>query len=189
MRLGKKSIIAPGSDFALIVRTVGRSGERVAVTAALGIGLGCLFLLLLSIVGLNTILNALPSLRTIIRFAGAAWLIYQAVLSFLPHLQVKKDGIQKTPPLLTGLLNHSLNVEVILFYIAIVSQLSVHHIALAWQLLAALEMALFTVLWFTLLSYITSIIPNNEKILNYPLTRLVIGCLFLVSAVGLIRLG
>jgi threonine/homoserine/homoserine lactone efflux protein len=85
-------IIAPGSDFALVLRTLGSNGRPAAVTTAFGIGLGCLLLLLVSIAGLNTILAALPILRTVIRYAGAVWLVYQAVLSFFPHLQKNKGG-------------------------------------------------------------------------------------------------
>lgn len=182
-------IVTPGSDFALVLRTVGKRGRSAGVTTALGIGVGCFSLLFLSIIGLNTLLLAFPVLSTIIRYVGAVWLLWQAVISFLPHLSSQGENKRKAGPFLLGFLNHTLNIEVILFYVAVISQVSSQHVSQGLQLLAALEMALFTAAWFTLLAYITGKIPNNERFLNHVVVRVIIGVLFLLSAIGLIKTG
>jgi len=182
-------IVTPGPDFALILETVGEKGRSMGVTTALGIGAGCFALLVLSILGLNTLLAAFPVLNTIIRYVGAAWLLWQAVISFLPHPPRKRKNKKRAWPFLHGFLNHALNIEVVLFYVAVISQVSSQHVAQGLQFLAALEMALFTVMWFTFVAYIAGKIPNNQRILNHVVVRVIISILFLLSAIGLIKTG
>ncbi len=179
-------IISPGSDYALVMRTVGRQGKAAGVSTAIGLGVGALTLLLLSVLGINSLFTHYPFLITIIRYVGAAWLLWQSILCFLPkHNATKARSIGSFG---AGFINHFINIEMVIFYIAVVSQLSAKNIVTSLQLLVAVEMALFTALWFIVIAHLTGKIPYGEKILNHIVTRLIFGLLFLISAVTLIKL-
>ena len=55
-------IISPGSDYALVMRTVGRQGKTAGMLTALGLGLGAFSLLLLSVFGINSLFTHYPFL-------------------------------------------------------------------------------------------------------------------------------
>ncbi len=179
-------IIAPGSDYALVMRTVGKQGKVAGMLTAGGLGLGALALLLLSVFGINSLFTHYPVLARVVRYAGAAWLLWQAILCFLPKQNETKS--RKLGSLGAGFINHFINMEMVIFYIAVVSQLSAKNITTSLQLIAAGEMALFTALWFVLIAYLTGKIPHGEKILNHIVTRLIFGVLFLISAISLIAI-
>lgn len=180
-------IISPGSDYALVMRTVGRQGKAAGVFTAFGLGLGALTLLLLSVFGINSIFTHYPFVTTAIRYAGALWLLWQAILCFLPKTETVKS--RQLGSFGAGFINHFINIELVIFYIAVISQLSARNISTSLQLLIAGEMAIFTSLWFVLIAHLTGKIPDGEKVLNHIATRLIFGTLFLVSAIALIKIG
>ena len=180
-------IILPGSDYALVMRTVGKQGKRAGFFTALGLGMGALALLLLAIFGINAFFVHYPTAATILRYLGAAWLLWQAVLCFIPKKKATKSN--SIGSFGAGFINHFINIDMIIFYIAVMSQLSIREIGTSLQLLVAVEMAAFTVLWFIFITQLTSKIPNSDKVLNHIITRLIFGSLFLVSAVALIGFG
>ena len=182
-------IICPGPDFALVLRTVGKVGKLAGILTAAGIALGCLMLLTLSLFGLGTLIKTIPAIYDFVRLTGAGWLLWQAVISFLPHLRKEKSSDRKASSLVQGFLNHILNIEVILFYMAVISQVDAYPISLILKAIASIEMSLFTFLWFGFLSLVASKIPSSENILNHLFSRIVLGVLFLISAIELVNIG
>lgn len=178
-------IIEPGSDYALVMRTVGRQGKAAGILTAIGLGLGALVLLLISAISIASVFIHYPFLVILIRYVGAAWLLWQAAICFLPKNDAKKS--QRVGSFVAGFVNHSTNIEMIIFYIAVMSQLSAKNISMSLQLLVAVEMALFTALWFILIAHLTGKIPNGGKVLNHIAVRLTFGALFLISAISLIK--
>lgn len=180
-------IISPGSDYALVLRTVSKHGKIAGVMTALGLGAGALLLVVLAIFGLSALLATVPSLGLVIRYAGAVWLLYQAVISFFPRSV--KSNTKKTGSFLAGVINHAINIDMAIFYIAVITQLNRGNVSQSLQYLLAVEMATFTALWFIFIASVTSRIPQSERILNLPIVRVVIGGLFVFSAVSLILFG
>ena len=88
----------------------------------------------------------------------------------------------------TGFTNHFINIEMVIFYIVIISQLSSRDVTTSIQLMIATEMALFTAIWFILISHLTGKIPNKDKVLDSLAIRITFGLLFLMSAVTLIKI-
>lgn len=179
-------IIFPGSDWFLILRYSSQKGVRNGAIVAIGLGLGSLFITLLAIGGLNSLFVAYPNLIQIIRYLGVAWFIWQAIITFFPHKFSPTEASNKKldNPLLSGFINHAFNVEMILFYIAIISQLTKSS-GYPLQITAAFIMAAFTVGWFIFIAQASQRVKIVEKILSYPVARIIIGVLFLVSAITL----
>ena len=69
-------IITPGPDTALIIRQALRSGTQAASRSALGIGAGSSVWALASVLGVAVLLESSTAAFTVLKFAGAAYLVY-----------------------------------------------------------------------------------------------------------------
>ncbi|HEX8262404.1 MAG TPA: LysE family transporter, partial [Allosphingosinicella sp.] len=71
--------VTPGLDTALVLRTAAAEGARRALAAALGICLGCLAWGVLVAVGLGVLLQASELAYAVLKWIGAAYLLYLGV--------------------------------------------------------------------------------------------------------------
>jgi threonine/homoserine/homoserine lactone efflux protein len=71
--------IVPGADMTFVIASAARGGRRDGVIAALGIGAGTLVHITAAVLGLSAILASSETLFTIIKWVGAAYLLYIAV--------------------------------------------------------------------------------------------------------------
>lgn len=76
-------LIAPGPDMAFVVACGISAGRRGGVLTALGITAGVSVHVLLAIVGTGALLRTVPELAEAIRLAGALYLAYLAVTTWL----------------------------------------------------------------------------------------------------------
>ena len=68
--------ITPGLDTALVLRTAARGTRRAAFATALGINSGVLVWALAAAVGVSALLTASETAYTVLRFAGALYMLY-----------------------------------------------------------------------------------------------------------------
>ena len=71
--------IVPGADMTFVIASAARGGRSDGVTAALGIGGGALVHVLAAVLGLSALLAASQTAFTLIKWIGAAYLLYIAV--------------------------------------------------------------------------------------------------------------
>ena len=71
--------IVPGADMTFVIASAARDGKRNGVIAALGIGAGTFVHIAAAVLGLSAILASSEMLFTIIKWVGAAYLLYIAV--------------------------------------------------------------------------------------------------------------
>ncbi|MER6950103.1 LysE family translocator [Nonomuraea sp. NPDC000554] len=119
--------VTPGLDTALILRTSLLAGRRPAWGVVLGIQLGTLAWGLLTAVGLSTLLAASQVAYDVLRWAGAAYLVWMGARMLL----TRSDG-HETPAderaagfgtgFRRGLLTNLLNPKVGAFYVAMLPQ-------------------------------------------------------------------
>ena len=121
--------VTPGLDTALVLRTAAASGPRSAAFAVVGIALGCLAWGAIVAVGLGALLAASTLAYTIVKYVGAAYLLWLGL-----HLLVKprasfEPGGGAAPArggdwsaLGRGLLTNMLNPKVGLFYVTFLPQ-------------------------------------------------------------------
>ncbi|RFS17606.1 LysE family translocator [Emticicia sp. C21] len=120
--------ITPGNDMLFVITRSLCYGTKAGIFAALGIGVGCFVHIFASIVGLSLIIRQSEFLFNLIRYAGAAYLIYIGVKSFLEkpstmlvnQAQANKDSSLKT--LRQGAITNVLNPKVSLFFLAFLPQ-------------------------------------------------------------------
>ena len=119
--------LSPGPD---MIYTAARSlsqGIRAGILSALGIFAGCLFHITAAVFGLSKIIEQSVLLFSIIKYAGAAYLIYLGVRSFFSKKKTKKE-IDALPTLtgrkilLQGMLTNILNPKVAIFFLSFLPQ-------------------------------------------------------------------
>jgi RhtB (resistance to homoserine/threonine) family protein len=119
--------LSPGPD---MIYTAARSlsqGTKAGIFSALGIFTGCLFHITAAVFGLSTIIEESVLLFSIIKYAGAAYLIYLGIRALLNR---KKSGneITSLPPMtgrkifIQGMLTNILNPKVAIFFLSFLPQ-------------------------------------------------------------------
>ena len=119
--------LSPGPD---MIYTAARSlsqGIKAGVFSALGIFVGCLFHITAAVFGLSKVIEESVLLFSIIKYAGAAYLIYLGIRSFLNKKKTKREI--ETLPILTsrkiffqGMLTNILNPKVAIFFLSFLPQ-------------------------------------------------------------------
>jgi threonine/homoserine/homoserine lactone efflux protein len=123
-------IIAPGPDnIYVLTRGIGQ-GREVALASAWGMCSGLLFHTTLAAVGLSAILARSAPAFSVVKYAGAAYLIYLGVRAFL-----SKEGIAPSAEdapttrlrsfFLRGLTMNLLNPKIAVFFLAFLPQFAV----------------------------------------------------------------
>jgi threonine/homoserine/homoserine lactone efflux protein len=121
--------VTPGLDTAMVLRSATVEGRRPAALAAVGIGLGCLVWGASVALGLGALLTASTLAFTVLKWAGAAYLLYLgARLILKPRRALVLDS--GTAPrdggplsaLRRGLLTNLLNPKVGVFYVSFLPQ-------------------------------------------------------------------
>jgi threonine efflux protein len=120
------AITVPGPDTFLLLR-LGIRARRAAVWAALGIMLGNILWITVSLLGVTALLSAVPWLLPALQLGGStvlAWLGVQSIRAGLRSLR-QKSTAQKlgeiTRPFLLGLTTNVANPKALIFYTAVFS--------------------------------------------------------------------
>ena len=119
--------ITPGNDMIFVISR-SLTGTRAGIFAALGIGLGCFLHIFASVVGLSVIIRQSEILFNIIRYAGAAYLIYIGIKSIMEKpstmifSQNENDKNTNLKILRQGAITNMLNPKVSLFFLAFLPQ-------------------------------------------------------------------
>ena len=164
--------ITPGLDTALVLRSAAAGGSKPAAYAAVGIALGCLIWGAAVAIGLGALLAASRLAYTMLRWAGAAYLLWTG-FKLIAHpregFDARWEGSQEVSSvsfLKQGLLTNILNPKVGVFYITFLPQFVPPraNVALFSFLLAAIHV-LLGLIWFAVL--ISATLPMG-RLLRQP---------------------
>ncbi len=115
----------PGPDTLYILGRSAAQGRAAGVVSALGIGSGAVIHSLLGALGLTAVVAASAMAFSVIKWAGAAYLVYLGVSMLL----AKSEGPAKASPpqslrriYVQGVLTNVLNPKVALFFLALIPQ-------------------------------------------------------------------
>ncbi|ENU1228343.1 leucine efflux protein LeuE [Providencia rettgeri] len=190
-------IIVPGPNSLYVLKTSTSSGTRFGYRAALGVFTGDAILIFLSFIGVASVIKASPTLFMIVRYLGAAYLLYlggKILYSTFMHKKSSKDGIEtisiKTEKHFTRALVLSLtNPKAILFYISFFIQFVDFNYSHAWvpYLVLATILELVSFLYLSLLIFSGYLIARflREKQLLAKLGNCTVGAFFMGFAAKL----
>jgi threonine/homoserine/homoserine lactone efflux protein len=121
------TVVTPGLDTVMVLRTALLSGRRAAMGVVLGITLGCLVWAVASLAGLTALLQASEVAYNVVRWMGAAYLVYLGAKALWNSRKaVSLDDSRPVPgagaSLRVGLLTNLLNPKVGVFYLSLLPQ-------------------------------------------------------------------
>jgi threonine/homoserine/homoserine lactone efflux protein len=119
--------LTPGQDTFYILGASIARGRRVGVASALGICSGCIVHTLAAAAGLSAILAASATAFTIVKLAGAAYLVYLGIRFILArdapgHAAPSDAGTDAWQAYRQGVVTNVLNPKVALFFLAFLPQ-------------------------------------------------------------------
>lgn len=115
----------PGADTMLLLTSSLSRGAKPAIALAAGITTAKVVLLVVSFFGLNALLTAAPSVYQVLKFAGAAFLLWRAFKSWRASVIAQSDTNQSfwSSFAMAFAIAFS-NPQALLFYIAVVPQVA-----------------------------------------------------------------
>ncbi len=150
--------ITPGMDTALVLRTSTSEGTPSALAASFGICLGCLIWAGMTALGLSALLAASAMAYMVLKWAGAAYLLWLGLKLLLKPRQgfeVADKAEERRGAagwFARGLLTNLLNPKIGVFYVSFLPQFVPHGVAVGpfIMLLGAIHAAL-GMAWFAIL--------------------------------------
>ncbi|MEU5519578.1 LysE family transporter [Streptomyces sp. NPDC047860] len=171
------AVIAPGADFAMVVRNSYLYGRRTGLLGALGVAAGVLVHVTYTVLGVGLLIASSAFLFTVIKLAGAAYLVYIGVRTFRARGEVTVDlenrtGLTPFAALRTGFLTNVLNPKTTLFVVSTFAQVVSPGTPVPQQVGYGLFMSLAHLLWFGVVAVFFSqdrmrgLMLRGQKVLN-----------------------
>ncbi|WP_375749124.1 LysE family translocator [Vibrio sp. HN007] len=162
--LGLIIVVSPGADFVLVFKNSLSSGRKAGLLTALGIGLGTSIHITYSILGISHLLSQSVLLFSVIKYAGAAYLIYLGITGLfssklmLDDSKAKPTATSSYKYLIQGFLCNLLNPKTMLFFLSVFSQLvSSSNESNSFVLGYGVYIAMLHVAWFCVVAlFVTS---------------------------------
>jgi len=168
--------VTPGPDTAYIVGRSVAQGRAAGVMSSLGVSAGCCVHALATAFGLTALLAASPIAFSIIKYAGAAYLVWLGLRMILTTFRPGPgEGTAAAPApadtsarglralFMQGFLTNVLNPKVILFFLSFFPQFvdpKAGHQAAAFLVLGAI-MIVMTTIWNTLVAWLAGTLTRR----------------------------
>ncbi len=167
-------VVSPGADFLLVVRQSLVHGRRAAIVTSFGIGASLLFHIGYTILGIGIIVAQSLFLFGLLKWAGAAYLVYLGWKSLradafeMPDEKTQSQIAQAAPPstlrlFLLGFATNALNPKPVLFFLSLFTALVSHDTPAAIQAVYGLLMAATLILWFVGVSTFFTVTSVRER--------------------------
>ncbi len=187
------AVASPGPDFILVSRQCLRYGRRIAIWTSLGIAIGILFHVALSLTGLSILLQNQPDLFWYIKLLASLYIGYLGIVSLVSKSSNKlvEDATGQAGNQLrsvtTGLLTNVLNPKALIFFITVFAVAINKETGIFVKSLLGIYMSVATFIWFALVS----ILLTNKKAIErfkkaIPLLEKVTGFFLLLIAIQIL---
>jgi len=164
------ALLAPGPDFAMILKQSITYGKRASIIASIGIGCGVSVHLVYTLLGIGLIISQSIVLFSIIKYMGAAYLIYIGYQSLKSRgMKLEDQGEQKheyisdKKSFMMGFLCNALNPKATLFFLSMFTVVVSPTTPLEIQAAYGAFSAVTAIMWFVALSIILSL----SKVRNF----------------------
>ncbi|MEK1888124.1 MAG: LysE family transporter [Phyllobacterium sp.] len=163
--------ISPGADFALVVRQSIVHGRRAAIITSFGIGASLLFHISYTVLGLGLIVSKSLLLFSLIKWAGAAYLLYLGVKALrAPKPDASSEFTEREPAKLSavrcflmGFVTNALNPKAVLFFLSLFSALVSHETPILIQAGYGVVMSAALISWFIAVSVFFTMQSVRER--------------------------
>lgn len=170
-------LVSPGPDMILVVRNTLLAGRRAGLQTSLGILAGNLVHITYCVIGIGWIISQSILAFTVLKYAGAAYLIYLGITSFRSgarHLDA--NSIKKSPRsriwVVQGFFNNLLNPKGTLFFLGVFAMVITPETSASATLVLVLTMMLMCALFWLFFVYtldrpvVRDVIERSQQIAN-----------------------
>ncbi len=155
--------ISPGADFVMVTRNSIFYGRSAGLYSSLGVGLAVWVHVVYSIAGLALIISKSVILFSIVKYLGAAYLIYMGWKTFRSNADLTIDQNNEGDKTLSnfaafkiGFISNVLNVKTTIFFLSLFTQVVNPETPLWIQIIYGAIISLAHILWFSLVSIFLS---------------------------------
>lgn len=147
--------ISPGADFVMVTKNSIFHGRTAGLYSALGISLAIWIHVAYSIAGLAVIISNSIFLFSIIKYLGAAYLIYMGWKTFQSkkEIEINDDGAKQSlsnfAAFKAGIITNALNPKTTIFFLSIFTQVVNPETPLLLQILYGAIISLAHLIWFS----------------------------------------
>jgi len=180
--------VSPGPDFAVVAKNSLLMSRKIGMWTALGVGTGIFVHVIYSLIGIGLIISKSILLFTIIKYAGALYLIYlgiQLLRSKKNELVITLEGENKTSTeaFWEGFLTNALNPKASLFFLGVFTQVVDPSTPFLVQIMYGLEIAAIVGCWFILLAHLLTIGHVQKRLskISHHINRAMGGILVLLG--------
>ncbi len=168
------AVMSPGPDLIMMLRNSVMYSRKAALFSAMGLGLGIALHVTYCLLGLALIISQSVLLFTVIKYLGAAYLVYIGIKSLQSrkgdaietfHAE-KKDDISSLQALRLGFLTNALNPKATLFFLALFTQVISASTPLLMKMAYGIEMMLATIAWFSIVAIFMTQNPIRKAFLG-----------------------
>jgi RhtB (resistance to homoserine/threonine) family protein len=168
------AVISPGPDFVMTIRNAFKYSTRTAIWSSVGLGLGIATHVFYTIVGIGLLVSKSIIAFSVIKYLGAAYLIYIGYKSLTSKTKASEDELQISKvedisplnALKIGYLTNVLNPKATIFIVSLFSQVINPSTPLSIKLIYGIEMCTVTTLWFSFVGIIAA-----HPMVKSPLSR------------------
>ncbi|MEQ9885151.1 LysE family transporter [Pectobacterium zantedeschiae] len=151
-------MLSPGPDFFLVIRNAARYPRAAAMMTALGVICGVATHMAYCVAGLAVVITTTPWLFNVLKYAGAAYLIWIGIQALFTRGGSKMDvsnltqqSVSLKKAFLQGYLCNLLNPKATLFFLAMFTQVLNIHSGIGEKLWYAMIIWLLSLVWWPLL--------------------------------------
>jgi RhtB (resistance to homoserine/threonine) family protein len=184
--------MAPGPDFAIVIRQSVVSGVRSGMAAALGVGAGVFVWAVSAAVGVAALLAASATAFTVVKVVGAAYLLYLGIRALRAATRrddetdagsTERADATVWTSFRQGLITNVLNPKAAAFFVALMPQFVGGDSAYGATLLLAGIAGATAIAWFCVLA---NLVGAVRRLLTRPAVRRAIDA---VTGTALVALG
>jgi threonine/homoserine/homoserine lactone efflux protein len=180
-------VVTPGVDMALVTRNALVHGRRAALLTAAGVNVGILLWVCAAALGLAALLAASATAFTVVKLAGAAYLVFLGLRAVLARERAAPaSGVRAAPRDLLafrqGLINNALNPKIAVFFTSVLPQFAGAHPSAG--ALIVLGLIFSAIGWAWLLAY-ALIAASGREVLGRARVRKTLSRLTGMVLVGL----
>jgi RhtB (resistance to homoserine/threonine) family protein len=152
------AMVSPGPDFLITMRNALGVGRASGIATAIGIGCAIFVHVGYSVVGIAVLISQSILLFSIIKYLGAAYLIWMGIGALrsqgwemaVEKAKNKHKSLKKS--FTEGFVTNVLNPKATLFFLALFTQVIAPETPLSWQLIYGTSIALVVMAWFSTVS-------------------------------------
>lgn len=157
------AVMSPGPDFIMTMRNSLLYSRRSGIYSAIGLGLGILVHVAYCLAGIAVIISQSIVVFTILKYLGAAYLIYIGIKS-LRAKQSRGEAISETArpdmtklqAIRSGFITNATNPKATLFFLSLFTLVIEPSTPFAIKAVMGIEMSIATALWFSLIALLVS---------------------------------